>query len=230
MLKAIIFDFDGIIADTESIHLEAFKEVLKNREIDLTDKDYYNKYLAFDDRTLFETIFNENGIEYSESLIKDLIEVKHEIVDQLFRSKVNLFPGTTDFIELMNDKYVLSIASGALKPEIEFILNKFELFSYFQNITSAEEVIKCKPDPETFIKSLQKINFEEDPVILPSECLVIEDSVSGVSAAKSADMQCIAITNSYDRETLKNADLVVDSFKEIDNNAIEEINRLSQTL
>ena len=215
MLKAIIFDFDGIIADTEPIHLEAFKIVLKEHGIDLSDEAYFNKYLAFDDKTLFEKIFDDNGKNFSASLIGNLIEVKHLLINDLFKSRVKLFPGFTDFIELIKNSYVLSIASGALKSEIEFILNKYGLLNHFQNITSADEVLKCKPDPESFIASLQKINRSSKPEIYPHECLVIEDSVYGVEAAKSANMNCIAITNSYGRELLINADLVVDSFYEI---------------
>ena len=215
MLKAIIFDFDGIIADTEPIHLEAFKIVLKEHGIELSEDAYFKKYLAFDDKTLFKKIFDDNGKACSASFISNLIDVKHLLINDLFKSRVKLFPGFTDFFELIKDRYVLSIASGALKSEIEFILNKYGLLNYFQNITAADEVLKCKPDPESFNTSLQKINRPRESEIHPYECLVIEDSVYGVEAAKSANMNCIAITNSYGRELLKSADLIVDSFSEI---------------
>ncbi len=223
MLKAIIFDFDGVIADTEPIHLEAFRNVLRGEGIELTNDDYFNRYLAFDDKTLFREILNSNKRDNNDSLVNKLIEEKHKGITELFDNKAELFPGFTEFMDLINDKYVLAIASGALKAEIEHILNKYNLLPKFQNITSADEVLNCKPDPEAFLKALLKINEKRNDKINASECLVFEDSVHGVTAAKAAHMKCIAITNSYDENSLKDADIVVDSFENLNVNQIESI-------
>ena len=182
MLKALIFDFDGVIADTEPIHLEAFKIVLNDHGIVMTDEQYFNKYLAYDDKTLFEKIFTDNGREISENTINDLIEEKHILITELFSKHVAIFPGIDDFIKRSAEKYTLAIASGALKSEIEFILKKYSLDNYFQSITSADEVLNCKPDPEPFLKALKKINSNNDE-IKASDCLVLEDSVYGIEAA-----------------------------------------------
>jgi len=223
MLKAIIFDFDGIIADTEPIHLEAFRIVLKEMKIELSDQDYYSKYLAFDDKTLFRKIIEDNGKDHEITVINNLIDKKHILITEFFTSQISLFPGFEDFLELVKNRYALSIASGALKSEIEFILNKFNLLSEFKIIIAADEVINCKPHPEPFIKALKKLNDIHDDEIKPTECLVFEDSNYGVQAAKAAGMNCIGITNSYDRNTLKKADLLVDSFKELNIDIIESL-------
>ena len=223
MIKAIIFDFDGIIADTEPIHLEAFKIVLKDINIELNDKDYYNKYLAYDDKTLFKKIIEDNGRNPDKSMIKDLIDKKHILITGLFTKHVTLFKGFEDFINLVQDRYILSIASGALKSEIEFILSKFNLLSFFQSIVAADEVENCKPHPEPFLKVLENLNSIRDDKIEASECLVFEDSIYGVEAGKAAGMKCIAITNSYEHLDLKNADLIVDSFEEINIDKIEKL-------
>jgi len=223
MLKTIIFDFDGIIADTEPIHLEAFKIVLKDFSIELTDEDYFNKYLAYDDKTLFDKILLESGKDNSPVVINNLIDKKHIIIKSLIESNVVLFPGFTDFIKLIQNRYLICIASGALLAEIELILNKFRLLNFFHSITSADEVINCKPDPEPFIKALGKINKNRENMIKPSECLVIEDSIHGVDAAVAAGMSCVGITNSYNHEMLKDANVVVDSFNELNIDIIENI-------
>ena len=223
MLKAIIFDFDGVIADTEPIHLEAFKKILNEKSVKLTDKDYYEKYLAYDDKTLFETILKKSGIPAGPEVINNLIENKLILMKSLFDTHVELFPGVLEFIELVHKKYVCSIASGALLAEIELILNKFDLLNIFQSITSADEVVNCKPNPEPFIKSLAKINLGREEKIKKEECLVFEDSIHGIDAAKAAGMKCIGIANSYDPEILKNADQIAASFLELNTVTIEQL-------
>lgn len=223
MLKAIIFDFDGIIADTEPTHLEAFKQILNENGIELTDSDYYGKYLAYDDKKLFRELLKKNNLTYNESYVENLIQKKHKLINELFTTHVKLFPGVVEFLNKISQRYILSIASGALKAEIEFILNKFEIADIFNNITAADDVENCKPDPEVFIKSLATINDNAENIVHPSECLVIEDAIHGVEAAIAAKMRCIAITNSYHQEYLIKADLVVNGFDEINIEMLEEI-------
>ena len=223
MLKAIIFDFDGIIANTEPTHLEAFKRILNEKGIELTDTDYYEKYLAFDDKRLLRELLKKNCITFTESYVDKLIQKKHNLINELFTTHVELFPGVVEFLNRIRERYILSIASGALKAEIEFILNKFNIADKFNNITSAEDVENCKPDPEVFKKSLATINDNTEDIVHSSECVVIEDSIHGVEAAIAAKMRCIAITNSYCQEYLIKADLVVNGFDEINIEMLEDI-------
>ncbi|MGI9553731.1 MAG: HAD family hydrolase [Thermodesulfobacteriota bacterium] len=223
MLKAIIFDFDGIIADTEPTHLEAFKKVLEEIDISLNDNDYYENFLAFDDKKLFSEILKINNREIQENFVETLIKKKNVLVTSFFSEYVVLFPGFQNFLGKVKNNYRLSIASGALKSEIVFVLEKFNIENEFSVITAADDVLNCKPDPEVFIKSLKSLNEANNEAILPDECLVIEDSVYGIEAAKKANMKCLAMTHTYSADYLKDADIVVNNYNDLDMAKVEEI-------
>lgn len=214
LLKAIIFDFDGVIADTEPVHLNAFKQVLKTEDIILEDSEYYSKYLAYDDITFFQRCLNDHGIRREDDYIAELVKRKSLIINELFKQDLHLFPGVRQFIKRKSKDYILAIGSGALRKEIEHILHSFNLTENFRSVVSADEVAKCKPDPEVYIKVLASINqlTTDSKEVTPEECLVIEDSVYGITAAKKAGMNCLAVTNSYAADKLSEADIVIDSF------------------
>ncbi len=211
MLKAIIFDCDGVIADTEPIHMSAFGRVLAEEGITLVEEDYFAHYLAFDDRGCFTRAFGERGEELLTDQLGELIKRKAGYVEQAMRSSLQLLPGAADLIRLAAQKYPLAIASGALRAEIDTIVNHGGLRDCFRAIVSAEDVPRSKPYPDPFLKALDLLNLPAIDPIDTSECLVIEDSVHGIRAAHQAGMQCLAITNSYPREKLIEAQMVVDS-------------------
>ena len=226
MLKAIIFDFDGVIADAEPIHLKAFQEVLSEEGINLSNKDYYDKYLALDDKTCFAMVLKDRGIDFDRALIDALMLRKSGYYDKFIRENLVIFPGVVDFIKKAYGKYALAIASGALRHEIEFILECAGIRKEFNIIVSADDVENCKPNPEVFVKVLERINNlgpSKSGIIHPSECLVIEDSIAGIKAAHSAGMKCLAVTNSYSPEKLSEADMIVKSLEEV---KIEDIEKL----
>ena len=129
---------------------------------------------------------------------------------------IKIFPGVADFIKSIGEDYRVAIGSGALRKEIEGILISVGLESYFEFIVSANEVEKCKPDPEVYMKVLGIFNQDSDNVISPDECVVFEDAQHGIDAAKSAGMNCIAVTNSNPEADIKGADYIINSFDEID--------------
>lgn len=218
LIKYIIFDFDGVIVDTEPIHLNAFKQIVKEVGIHLEDSEYYSKYLAYDDITFFHKCLTDHGITKTEGEITELVKKKSRLIDELFAQELNLFPGIEEFIKKKSKDYTLAIGSGALRNEIEYILRKFDLITNFSSIVSADEVENCKPDPEVYIKVLESLNLKdpEGRKSGPEECLVIEDSIYGIQAAKSAGMKCLAVTNSYSEEQLKEADIVIETFRDFD--------------
>lgn len=211
MLKAIIFDCDGVIADTEPIHMSAFGRVLSQEGITLLEEDYFAHYLAFDDRGCFTRAFGERGESLSEEQLSELIGRKAEYVEIAMRSGLQLLPGAADLIRRAAQRYPLAIASGALRPEIEAVVNHGGLSDCFRAIVSAEDVPRGKPHPDPFIKALELLNLPTTDRVAPHECLVIEDSIHGIHAAKQAGMRCLAVTNSYPREKLSEAQLIVDS-------------------
>lgn len=210
MLRAIIFDCDGVIADTEPLHFAAFQRVLAEEGIALTKEDYYRYYLAFDDRGCFRKAFSNSATLTTEKLA-ELIARKASYIEPVMRTHLRYFPGVADFIRRAAVKYPLAIASGALKREIEMVLDFGGVKDCFLAIVSAEDVARGKPDPESFLKAHGILNAHAAVAISPQECLVIEDSLHGVEAASLAGMPVLAVTNSYSKDQLSKANLVVES-------------------
>jgi HAD superfamily hydrolase (TIGR01509 family) len=225
MLRAVIFDFNGIIVDDEPIHFELFQRVLNEEGINLTEQDYYNRYLGFDDRGAFSTAYREHGRGLSQSELAQLIERKAAYYREDIKSKMRVFPGVQTLVPELAKKLPLAIASGALRNEIEIILSSIGLLAYFYAIVSAEDVTQGKPEPEIFLKALAQLNaaFDNDHPIRPAECLVIEDSREGIRGARRAGMKCLAVTNSHPVELLNEANSIVDSLEGISQPQLEAI-------
>ncbi|MCZ6554610.1 MAG: HAD family phosphatase [Candidatus Dadabacteria bacterium] len=225
MLKAIIFDFDGVIADTEPLHLKAFQLTLRENGIELSDEDYFENYLAYDDKTLFKELLKDRNYEHNEAQISDFMNRKSEHFENVLKGNILVLEGVPEFISEVSGKYPLAIGSGALRSEIIDILESGGLREHFEIIVSADEVINCKPDPEVFIEALRRLNNLDSvsEEISPQECLVIEDSTSGIKAVHSAGMKCLAITNSYAAEKLSEAELIKQSLKGIYLKEIEDL-------
>lgn len=214
MLRAVIFDFDGVIADAEPLHLKGFQEVLATEGIELTEKEYFDRYLAFDDKRCFEEVLKDKNKPYDGELIERLIQRKSTVLSELIKDGLVIFPGVVDLIKELSASYPLAIGSGALRGEIDYILKFAGLRDEFDVIVSAEDVTNCKPEPEVFLTALEKINERVDgKEVLCSECLVVEDSIYGLEAAGRAGMKCLAVTNSYSPDVLKGAEMVVTSLE-----------------
>jgi beta-phosphoglucomutase len=215
MLRAVIFDFNGIIVDDEPIHFELFRRVLNEERITLTEEEYYARYLGFDDRGAFTAAYREHGQPLSQPKLDELIERKAAYYREDIKTKMRVFPGVESLIPNLARKLPLAIASGALRNEIEIILSSIGLFNEFRAIISAEDVGRGKPEPEIFFKALAQLNtsLDREPAISANECLVIEDSKEGVRGARRAGMKCLAVTNSHPPELLAEADSILDSLE-----------------
>jgi HAD superfamily hydrolase (TIGR01509 family) len=218
MLRALIFDFNGIIVDDEPIHFELFKQVLAEEGIKLTEADYYARYLGFDDRGAFTAAYREHGRSLDEKLLARLIDRKTIYYQSEIRSKVRIFPGVEKLVTTLVPVLPLAVASGALRQEIETILSAAGLLKHFAVIISAEDVDHGKPEPEIFLKALARLNaqVEDGHPIDAADCLVIEDSKEGVRGARRAGMKCLAVSNSHPTELLQEANAVVRSLEEVD--------------
>ena len=218
MLRALIFDFNGIIVDDEPIHFELFKQVLAEEGIKLTEADYYARYLGFDDRGAFTAAYREHGRSLDEKLLARLIDRKAIYYQSDIRSKVRIFPGVEKLVTTLVPVLPLAVASGALRQEIETILSAAGLLKHFAVIISAEDVDHGKPEPEIFLKALARLNaqVEDGHTIDAADCLVIEDSKEGIRGARRAGMKCLAVSNSHPTELLQEANAVVRSLEEVD--------------
>jgi beta-phosphoglucomutase len=225
MLRAVIFDFNGIIVDDEPIHFKLFQRVLGEEGITLTEKDYYARYLGFDDRGAFSAGYHENKRSLSENKLAELIARKAAYYQEAIRDHVTIFPGVETLIANLSPRLPLAVASGALRDEIETILSTAALLQHFTAIVAAEDVRHGKPEPEIFLKALEQINAGRGAhdQVNAGDCVVIEDSKEGIKGARRAGMKCLAVTNSHPPELLKDASSVVKSLTEVDLNFLESL-------
>jgi HAD superfamily hydrolase (TIGR01509 family) len=225
MLRAVIFDFNGIIVDDEPIHFRLFQRVLGEEGIPLNQRDYYARYLGFDDRGAFIAGYRDHGRELTENKLAELIARKAIYYQEAIRNHVTVFPGVKPLVATLAKSLPLAVASGALRHEIETILSTINLRNHFRAIVSAEDVSAGKPEPEIFLKALAALNAQTNrqEKIAAADCLVIEDSKEGVRGARRAGMKCLAVTNSHQAEALSAATTVVQSLEHVTLAALEEL-------
>ncbi|MHC4122373.1 MAG: HAD family hydrolase [Planctomycetota bacterium] len=216
MLKAVIFDFDGVITDSEILHFRAFNEVLAPHGIRISKKDYYKTYLGFTDYDLFSLMAEKGMLKLDDGGIRNLVKEKNVIFSKLAQSEGRTIDGVFEFLEMLKENDIpMAICSGALLSEIELILEDAKLRSYFEIIVAAEHVKKGKPYPDGFLLALKMLNEKTSNSFEPAECIAIEDSLWGLKAAKAAGMHRVAVTNSYDSDELNMAEKVVDNLSEL---------------
>ena len=208
-MKIIIFDFDGVILDSENSHFIAFNEGLKNLNINISEDEYYSKYISLDDRGVITNVVNDKNISVTNEQIDMIIKNKNDYFESRLIDNSKLFPGVEELIIQLSKNFVLSIGSGANRSEIIKTLKNNNIHDYFEIIVSANEVNNPKPKAEEIV--LENINTDFNI----NEIIVIEDSPGGIEAAKSAGLKCIAITNTFDNKQLRKADIIVSNYEDI---------------
>jgi beta-phosphoglucomutase len=224
MLRAVIFDFDGVITDSEILHLRAFNQVLAQYGVEISKNDYYTEYLSLSDLDCFNALVDKKVLQKPGKGIESLAEEKAEVFERLAKTEGRIIEGVRDFLQMLSqNKILMAICSGALLTEIELILEQARLRPFFEVIVSAEFVKKGKPSPEGFILTLRKLNRGRQDTILPNQCIVIEDSHWGLEAAEAAGMHSVAVTNSYDADQLTLAEKVVTKLGELSINDLQNL-------
>lgn len=218
----IIFDFDGVIADTEPLHLKAYQEVLAGTAMNLDSKSYFKHYLGYDDVGVFSNIAKDQDHSLNDSALRRLIDEKSRVFQTLIQQNNVLFPYADSCIRKLAETVPLGIASGALHEEIELILETSDLRRYFSAIVAADDVHKSKPAPDTYIKAVQLLNRNHSSEN-HGEYVAIEDSPWGIVAAHGAGLKCIAITNSYTASVLASSDLVIETLSEVTIPVLEHV-------
>lgn len=236
-LRAIIFDFDGVVANSEPVHLDAFQRILSELGYTLTAEEYYADYLGYDDRGCFRAFLTAHGRPPSEALLDDLVARKARVyIEHISRRMLDdlvtdtapgdpnsarqpiIFPGVRELVRDAASRYRLAIASGALRHEIEYILECAGLLKEFEHITSAEDIRRGKPDPEPFLHALAGLNRltkPGQPTLEPGDCLVVEDSIPGIRAAHAAGMKVLAVAHTHTIQDLHEADALTHSLTDI---------------
>jgi beta-phosphoglucomutase-like phosphatase (HAD superfamily) len=223
ILQAIFFDFDGVIADSEPLHLRAYQSVLGAENIELGRDEYYASYLGYDDAGLFEALAKDRGLEAGADRIDGWIDKKSRIVESLLRSDDVLFPGASACVRMCAAAVPLAIASGALEPEIRLVLDHSGLTTCFRAIASASDGVRGKPAPDLYMLAIAKLGNGEP--IDPRRCVAIEDSRWGLEAARRAGLHTVAVAHTYPAAELGDAALVVSGLAEITIPRLEQIVR-----
>ncbi len=209
-MDALIFDFDGVVVDSEPIHFAGFKHVLAQAGLEMSEQKYYADYLGYDDHDCLAVASADQGQPFSEDQIAQLTAAKTAYVQDAFRQSIEALPGAAEIItQAAHAEIPLAICSGALREEIELAATTIGLREHFGVIVSAEDVDRGKPDPEGYLKALGQLRQAVSRELQPFRCVVVEDSPAGIQAAKQANMRVLALETSYAPAALTAADRVV---------------------
>jgi len=224
MLKAVIFDFDGVITDSEVIHFRTFNMVLEPFGVTLSKHEYYANYLGLSDLDLIKQLIAEGRLDIGNGEVEELCRQKNKAFEKLMKEDGNIIDGVREFLNrLRKNDILMAICSGALLSEIMLILEDARISGFFETVVSADQVKKGKPHPDGFLLAMKRLDKKHNLDIKPADCVVVEDSRWGLQAAKAAGMHSLAITNSYDAGELKIAEKIVDHLNEVTIDMLREI-------
>ena len=210
---AVLFDFDGVLCNSEPLHFLAFHEVLKQEKIELTEAEYYNELIGFDDRGAFKRIFELHQRELDPRTFLRVMTHKSEVMmDLIRRRKFKPLDGVEEFVRSLWRLCPLAICSGALREEIEAMLEGLALRDCFHVIVAAEDVEVGKPDPRGYILTMEQISEKHAKRQLkPADCLVVEDAPTVIRSVKAVGFPTLGVATSYPPEKRAEADHVVTS-------------------
>lgn len=215
-LQAIVFDFDGVIVDSERLHLRAYQDVLTPLGLGLTEEAYYGEYLGYDDFGFFRKYARTSGRVWDDKAIAGLVRTKAQRYEELSGQGQMVFPGAEAFIRAAADAVPLAIASGALTREIEDVLDRLGLRGLFLAIVGADQTLRSKPSPEPYLEAFGRLGLASRRSLDPTHCVAIEDSRWGLESARAAGLRCVAVATTYSVEELEPyAELVVSGLDEL---------------
>jgi beta-phosphoglucomutase family hydrolase len=205
--KTVLWDMDGVIADSNPFHFAAWQETFAKRGVTFTREDFTKLFGARNDFIIHSVM----GEELPERDVKIMAQEKEENFRQKAKGNIKPFPGTVTLLNaIKNGNFKLGLGSSAPKENIDLVIGELNLEGFFDCIVFGQEVSESKPSPQIYLLAAEKLE------VTPNDCVVIEDSPLGVKAAKNAGMKCLAITNTHPRQELKEADKVVDSLENVD--------------
>ena len=216
VVDALIFDFDGVIVDSEPAHLMAFQRVLASAGLELTRKEYYEEYLGCDDHDCLLELSRSKGSPLSEERISELVAAKTTMIQEIFADSVKPLPGALELIRASAEAGMpLAICSGALEKEIELACRALGVLEMFSAIVAADHVDRSKPDPEAYGLAAERLSGAFGRTIRPEKCVAVEDSPAGIASAKANHMKVLAVTTSYKAPSLQDADEIVPSLADV---------------
>jgi beta-phosphoglucomutase len=225
MLKAVIFDFDGVVADSELLHYKALNKAFATRGLEVPKEVHWQKYLGYTDLENITAVNEDYKMNWTKADIRQLAELKTANFHALARTEASIIDGVEEFVKMLKDNgYPLAICSGAIWEDIDLMLEYSGFAHAFDVMVTAEDVQKGKPDPQGYLLALEKLNQKTGRKINAGDCVVIEDSHWGLQAAAAAGMHCVAVANTYPKDHLgKWAERVVERLDKI---TIQDLQRI----
>jgi len=207
---AVIFDFDGVLVNSEPLHFQAFREVLAAERIELSEDEYYNELIGFDDKGAFRHLYASRKLTLSPKTFLSLMARKSRAMMELIhRKQFAALPGVEQFVRSLWRKRPLAICSGALREEIEAMLEGISLRDCFPVIVAAEDVTIGKPDPQGYLMSIKQLGEKTHRALKPADCLIVEDAPTVIRAVKAVGFPTLAVATSYPLEKLSDANWAV---------------------
>jgi beta-phosphoglucomutase len=224
-LQAIVFDFDGVIADSERLHLRSYQEILAPEGVTISTEAYLQKYLGYDDVGVFKAVGRDFNLPMDDGRVRELIGKKGERYESLAAAGEMLFPGVAAFIRgAVAAEVPIAIASGAMTHEIEEVLERAGLRALFPVIVGADQTQRSKPHPDPYQTAFARLRAHSGRDLVDYRSVAIEDSKWGLVSARAAGLRCVAVTNTYAAAELReDAELVVDGLNALTLDALDAL-------
>lgn len=211
-IQAVLFDFDGVIVNSEPLHFHAFNEVLREERIELTEQEYYNDLIGFDDKGAFRHVFEKHQRALDPRTFLRIMTRKSEAMMELIQSRqYHALPGVEEFVRGLWRTYPLAICSGALREEIEAMLEGINLRDCFKVIVAAEDVTVGKPDPSGYLLTAKLLSEKAKKPLEPADCLIVEDAPTVIQSVRAVGFPVLGVATSYPLEKLAGANYAVRS-------------------
>jgi HAD superfamily hydrolase (TIGR01509 family) len=228
VLRAVLFDFNGVLLDDEPLHAALFDQVLREEGLTLTAEEYFRDYLGLDDRGCFEEVYRRAGLPLSREQLARLIARKNTYYQETIeRQGFPFFPEAAQVVSRFHRSGLrLGLVSGALRSEIRAALRAAGWEAAFPIVVAAEDVERSKPDPEGYRKALELLNREprhEDSLIHPHEVVAVEDSPAGIEAALAAGLHAVAVAHTYGPGRLRKAARIFPRLAAVDPDSLKEV-------
>lgn len=215
--RGVVFDFDGVLADTELLHLAAYQDVFAPRGWTLDESTYFTRYLGYDDRDLLRLYAADNGVAMPEREAVALLEQKTVAYEHAINTRNVLYPSAAATVRAIAGRFHVAIASGSRRREIVQVLGGSGLGDLFPVIISADDCAKSKPAPDPYLVAVTGLGLS------PSSCVAIEDSHWGLTAARIAGLRTIGVTTTSSADLLASADRIVRSIADVNVALIESV-------
>lgn len=239
-LKAVLFDFNGVIINDEFIHQQLIDQILIEENLRPQPGEFQKFCLGRSDRASLTDLLNHRGRVVTEIHLQQLIQRKAKAYQQHLEKleKLPLYPGLEDFIFKLRSRSVsegdslkLAVVSGAIRSEVELVLNRANIAKYFTVIVAGDEITSSKPEPDSYLLAVERLNQQYFGLNLqPSQCLAIEDTLAGIQAAKRAGIGVVGVANTYPFHILqRQANWTVDYIYDLEIDRVQQVYSQQET-